>query len=399
MIDTRAFRIASVLLCALAGVVAAPHAALAQLTVNPYVDAHYEYDSNVFRVQNSQANLINLGDPTLADRDLRGLIGVDGKYQWGQQELTAQLEGRRVVYDHFTELNHNEYLANLVYDWKVTTLLDGTLQAKQEQIMAPFQLGNSDQLSLDVERKLDGTLNLNLNSDWRIETGLFAHYLKTPLQDFPDFVERDTTEQLALENHGISHLTYGIQFDHTNGRFENAPLADSYNQWDAQLTMKYSVSALSTFKGAVGYTRRDQENDSLSGITGQLSYTRQLTAKTSVSLNATRAVNSYVAAGGSELDTSGTVVVSWQATYRLGVQLTGGYTHSAFLGQFIPGSPGAVTAGRVDNQPLGSLNLTYQLFRHFKFTGYYNRSSRTSTFDPYNFTDNTVGLEVRWTLH
>lgn len=399
MLDTRAYRTAFGLLWALLGAAAAPHMALAQATLNPYADAHYEYDSNVFRVQNSQANLIALGDPTLADKDLKSVIGLDGTYLWSEQKLTATVEGRRYDYDHFTELDHNEYLADVALNWRTTSLLDGILEARQEQLMAPFQLGNSSALTIDVDRKISGTLDLNINPDWRLETGAYSHYLKSPLQDFPDFVERETSGQLALLNRSVAHLTYGITIDHLSGRFENAPTVGSYNQTDAQLTASYVVSALSTFKGALGYTKRTETGDSVSGITGLLGYTRQLTPKTSIAFNATRAVNSYVAAGGSELDTSANLVVSWQATYKLNVGLSGGYVHSTFVGQFVPGSPGSITAGRADNSPLASLNLNYQVMRHFKLHGYFNHTSRSSTVDLYNFSDNIVGIEARVSLH
>jgi hypothetical protein len=399
MLDTRVYRTAFGLLWALAGAVAAPSIALAQTTVNPYADARYEYDSNVFRVQNSQANVVAIGDPTLADRDLKGVIGLDGTYLWSEQKLTATVEGRRYDYDYFTELDHYEYLADVALNWRTSSLLDGIVEARQERLMAPFQLGNSSALTIDVDRKISGTLDLNINPDWRLEAGAYSHYLKSPLQDFPDFVERETSAQLALLNRSVAHLTYGISIDHLSGRFENAPDVGPYNQTDTQLTASYVVSALTTFKGTVGYTKRTATADSVSGITGLLGYTRQLTAKTSITFNATRAVNSYVAAGGSELDTGANLVVSWQATYRINVALTGGYVHSSFLGQFVPGSPGSITAGRTDSSPLAVLDVNYQVFRHWKLHAYFNHQSRSSTFDPYNFSDNTVGIEARVSLH
>jgi Putative beta-barrel porin 2 len=387
------------LVLGLAAVFAAPYQAFAQATFNPYADAHYEYDSNVFRVQNSQANLIAIGDPTLADKDLRGVIGLDSTYLWSAQKLTATLEGRRYVYDHFGDLDHNEYLADVAFDWKTTSLLDGIFEARQEQLMAPFANGNSTQLTVDVDRKISETLNLNVNPDWRVEAGVYSHHLKAPLQDFPDFVETETGEQLALLNRSVAHLTYGVSVDHISGRYENAPDVGSYSQTDAQFTANYTVSALSTFKGAAGYTKRTQTGDSVSGFTGLIGYTRQLTAKTSVSLNAARAVNSYVAAGGSEIDTGGTVTISWQATYRIGVELMGGYIHSTYVGESVPGSPGSVTAGRVDKSPQGALNINYQILRHLKLKGYVSYQSRSSDLDFYDYKDTTVGIEARVSLH
>jgi hypothetical protein len=381
---------------AFAAAFAAPHSAAAQATANPYASAHYEHDSNVFRVQNSHANMVALGDPTLADNDLKTVAGVDGTYLWSQQKLTATLEGRRYIYNHFTELDHNEYLADVALKWKTTSLLDGIVEARQEQLMAPFLLGNSTQLTLDVDRKISGTLDLNFNPDWRLESGVYSHNLKSPLQNFPDFVEREIGTHLALLNRSVTNLTYGITLDHISGRFENAPDVGSYKQTDAQLTLNYTVSALTSFKGAVGYTKRDQVLDSVSAVTGMLGYSRQLTAKTNFNVILTRAVNSYVAAGGSEIDTSATVGLNWQATYRVAVGLVGGYTHSAFVGQIVPGSR---TNGRVDKLPVGSLTVNYQVLRHVSLKAYLNKQSRSSDIDVYNFSDTVVGIEARVSLH
>src|ERR1700733_5497348 len=383
----------AVLACAAA--VAVPHLAVAQATANPYAGAHYEYDSNVFRVQNSHANLIAIGDPTLADEDLKAVVGADGTYLWSEQKLTATIEGRRYVYDHFSQLDHNEYLADVALKWKTTSLLDGTVEARQEQLMAPFTLGNSTQLTIDVDRKISGGLNLNFNPDWRLESEVYSHNLKSPLQNFPDFVEREVGTQLALLNRSVAHLTYGITVDHISGRFENAPDVGDYNQTDAQLTANFAISALTSFKGALGYTKRDQVADSLSAVTGMLGYTRQLTAKTNLTVNVTRAVNSYVAAGGSELDTSATLGLNWQATYKILVAISGGYTHSTFIGQFVPGS---LTVGRADNLPTGSFNVNYQIFRRALLKAYVQRQSRSSNIDIYEFGDTIVGIEARVSL-
>jgi hypothetical protein len=386
---------------ALAAALSLSHPACAQTTVSPYLDAHYEHDSNVFRVENSAANVAAIGDPTLADTDLKAVAGVDGTYLWSQQKLTATLEGRRFDYDHFTELDHNEYLAHVALDWKLTSLFDGILDARQEQYMAPFTLGNSSQLSIDVDRKIDAKANVNVTPEWRVETEAYSHNLKAPLEGFPDFVEREIGTHLALLNKSITNLSYGIALDHISGRYENAPDVGTYNQTSADLTADYTVSALSKLNASLGYTKRDQNANipGISGVTGAFGYTRKLTGKTSVSVNVTRAVNSYVAAGGSEVDTSANVSATWQATYRISVVVMGGYVHSSFIGQTIPGTvvPGAIANGRVDTSPVGQLDVNYQASRRLRLHAYATKQSRSSTIDLYNYNDTIVGIEAKLT--
>jgi len=77
------------------------------------------------------------------------------------------------------------------------------------------------------------------------------------------------------------------------------------------------------------------------------------------------------------------------------VAINGGYTHSTFAGQFVPGS---LTAGRTDNLPTGSLNINYQIFRHTLLKAYLQRQSRSSNIDIYQFGDTIVGIEARVSL-
>jgi len=379
-----------------AGSIAAAHSALAQAVFNPYVDAHYEHDSNVFRAPNSEANIVAFGDPKLDDTDLKSVIGMDAKYLWSEQKLTATVEGRRFIYDHYSNLDHNEYLADVALNWQLTSLLDGLLEARQEQTMAQFSLNNSTQLTIDVDRKINLTANLNFNPDWRLETGVYDRNLKSPLQFYPDLIEKDVGTHLGLLNRSQSNLTYGIIADHISGSYENAPTVGSFNQTSAQLTLRYTASGLSTFNGAVGYTKRDQDvaGGNISAVTGLIGYTRQLTPKTNVTVNVSRNINSYLAAGGSEIDLSSSVAVTWQATYRIGVTATVGYLHSTFEGQVIPGSN---AAGRVDKLPTESLKVIYQPLRRLQLQAYLNNSSRSSNVAEDNFSDSIVGIEAKFT--
>ena len=389
----RAFGLAIVALVA----VAVPRGALGQATASPYVDARYEYDSNVFRAPNSEALVLAIGDSKLSDSDLRYLAGVNGTYLWSGQKLTAQLEGRRFEYSHYGALDHSEYLADITLNWRLTSLLDGLVEAHQEHAMAPFYLGNSTQLTLNTDRDIGGKANFNFNPDWRLEGGILFHKLDSPLQNFPDFVERDTTTHLRLVNVSVSHLEYGIAFDRIDGRFENAVDVGPFTQNNSKLTVQYTVSALTTFNASAGYSKREQTSNggNVSGFTGDLRYTRQLTPKTSVSVDVSRAVNSYLAAAASEIDTTVTAAVNWQATYRILVALSYSYVHSNFVGQAIPG---ANDNGRIDHSPLGSLNVTYQVLRRLQLHGYVSKQSRSSNIEEFNFNDTLVGLEVKYTF-
>jgi len=375
-----------------------PLPAKAQWSASPYLDARVEHDSNVFRVANSEPLIIANGDPTLADWDQKYTAGLNATYLWSQQKLTALLEIRKQDFDHYKDLNHYEYLADVDWDWKLTSLLDGLLGYRQEKYMAPFYLGNSLNLTLDIDRRFVGKANINVAPDWRVEAGLSYRYLQAPLQFYPEFDQREFDTHVALDYLGAGYFTYGIAYDFISGAFDNAPNVGTYTQNGIALTAKYAASALTTLNAQLGYSIRDQTGfaSRVSAFTGEFKYTRQLTPKTSVNVDLSRNINSYLAGGASEVDTIIAGGVLWQATYRIGVDLNAGYTHSNFVGEAIPGSS---VNGRVDRFPTEGVDVKYQMLRHLWLKAFYTHSARTSTYDLYNFSDTIAGIEARWTFN
>ncbi|MDE2350086.1 MAG: hypothetical protein KGL92_16410 [Gammaproteobacteria bacterium] len=372
-------------------------AAHAGTTFVPYLDARIEHDSNVFRASSEAAAFAANGDPTLGDTDEEYVAGMDGTYLWSRQKLTAKIEGRRFDYKHFKSLNHNEYLAELTLDWTLSQFLDGKFDAHQERLMAAFALGNSSRLTVNVDHLASADVDLNINPSWRLVGGGYVHKLDSPLQNFPDFVQRDSNAHVGLDYLGIAKLTYGLRFDRTDGKFENAQNVGPYTQYTGALTGAYQVTGLTTLNAALGYSTRDQTGVTgrVSGITGTFAYSRQLTGKTRFSLSVTRAINSYLAAGGSEVDTTAGGELHWDATYKIHVELVYSYIRSVFVGQIIPGSS---ANGRVDRSPLEQLKVTYSILRPLMLDLYANHQSRRSNVALFNYTDTTYGLDARYSF-
>jgi len=120
-----------------------------------------------------------------------------------------------------------------------------------------------------------------------------------------------------------------------------------------------------------------------------------LTGKTRFSLQVNRAINSYLAAGGSEIDTTAGGELHWQPTYKIHVELVYSYTRSKFIGQVIPGSS---ANGRVDRSPLEQVKVTYQIFRPLLLNFYMNKQSRTSNVQLFNYSDTVYGVGGRFTF-
>jgi hypothetical protein len=378
---------------ALTGAAAWPSVAAAQASANPYATVAVEHDSNVFRVNDSPGGIAFAGEPLVGDTDEKAIVGSTGQYLWGLQKFTGTVEGRREEFDHLTDLDHYEYLLKGEFDWKLGSLFDGYVSIRQERFMAQFANNQSNTLEIDLDRNIIERVNFYATPDWRLEAGATQHTLDSPLKFFPDFDDHEVGSHAGLSYLGIANLTYGLSFDHLQGNYSYATGVSPYSQNGASLHMTYMLNGLSSFEGSAGYAKRDLGPflGDIAGWTGNIAYDRQLTAKTSIQISGERVIGSYLASGGSEIDTTGKFALTWHATYKIYATASYAYTHSTFVGQAIPGS---VATGRRDHTPAETANLTYDVFRHLQLKAYFNRQVRDSTFEFFNYYDTVYGLQA-----
>lgn len=378
--------------------------ATAAATFDPYAGFTVEHNTNLFAVPaGSTANGALSGGDTLST--LVG--GAEANWVAGRQRLYATLEARRTLYDRFSYLNHNEYLVNLGLSWKLLRIFDGTIDARQSHQIVVFadRTNVNTTLTTQTDRIVKATLDIAVSPVWLADGSVALHTADSPLPTAPAFSLREVTESAGIKYLGIANLSYGLEVNHVNGEYTGAPtnlapgfLAGGgldYKQDAAQFVANYLVTKVTTLNGAVGYTRRrlTARDDTVSGITGLLGYSRQLTGKTSVSLQFSRLINSYYNAGGSEIDTGGTFGVVWQTTPKLGVTLNLGRMHSTFEGQAIIQND---TQGRSDNSTNYGLELNYKPRQWVVIKAYGRHQVRDSNIELFNYSGNTYGIDVRF---
>jgi hypothetical protein len=360
-------------------------AAHAQTTFLPYVSTQYEHNNNVFYLPNSAAAVANNGDPTLGDSSLKTVAGTDINFLWNRQRFYSTLEGRYIDYDHFGYLSHSEYMARAGLDWKLLSAFDGAFLGSIERVMA--------QLAVNLDRHAIGRFNYRITPDWRLETNVDYHNLDSPIQGFAAYGLTETTGRAALKYAGFSKLTYGFSAEYIDGKYRNAPTPGTYNQTNLDLTMAYTASGLSSFNGAIGHTQRDQGQNqgNVSALTGDLGYTRRLSGKTSIHVDLARAVHSYIGAGGSEIDTTASVQLSYQPTFKTNMTFDYQYIWSKFVGQTIPGSD---VLGRKDRTPAATFKLSYQALRWLQIQPYASYQRRSSNEQIFNFSTSIIGIQI-----
>jgi hypothetical protein len=385
------FRILAVASVAMSGVGVAR---AGELKLQPFAIGTYEYNSNIAAVAPGDPAGILQGDPQRDDRIKRGAAGLSARYAWSRQVLTLRAEGRRYSYDHFSRLDHDESLLSADLDWQLASALDGTLAVSRERRMADLKMRLSSALVLETERDASGTLNFHLSPDWRIETGARQRDLDSPQPGFPDYGLRETVGDLALKYMGLTSWSFGLAGERLAGDYHGGTLAPNYQQTSINGTASYGDGEPTLLKAALGYTRRSNpavNTPDLSATTGLLSYARKLTGKTSVLVSYQRAVNSYVITAASEIDSTATLKVDWEATRKLSVVL--GYTHvgSTFSGETVP----LTSTPRSDQYAATSLDIGYAITRWVTISPYGLYQARTSNVSFFQYNGALVGIRVQ----
>jgi hypothetical protein len=371
------------------GVASAEVKAVAQASVD------YEHNSNIFAVPAGDPLLVAQGDLTRADTISTYQVGVAVNGAWGLQKLTANFEGREIRYNHYTDLNHSEYLGDVDFHWTLGQLFDGNFDVRRDHRMALFM--NRESTALEVDTVQDETANINfkISSDFRLEAGYLNHDSKTPLQGFADAEIEENTERLALRYTGVKDLSYGLEVSRLNGEYKDSITPSKYHQDNVDLVVGYGATgSISQLTGSVGYSKREYDGSdaTTSGITGSIAYARQVTAKTAVKAELRRAINIYVVGGGTETDTSASLGATWAATGLITVAANTAYIHAAFGPQ---AAGAAQDAGRSDNYTQVNLSVGYQMLRWLSLRTYGRYETRHSNRQNFDYDGTMVGIELR----
>lgn len=368
--------------------------AMADGYLDPYAAEDIEHNTNVFDLPSISPLPVGKHGPTLADTFFETRAGLTGQYLVDQDKFFGTAEFRRFIYQNFTVLDHNEDLFDGGLKWKSGSDLDGLLEYKHEERMVNFQdLTASTELILETENTATGSLNLNVTPEWRVESKLQDHLLDSPRFEVPGLSLHEDSVTEGLKYIGVANLSAGFQASYLDGRYNHDPLAldPYYHQLTGGLAADYLVSGLTDFSGTVGYTHRADPTDAgLSGVTGSLGYRHSLSAKTTVNLTVSRALNTYLTTGGNEIDTIAGAALNYQLTYKMLLRLGYSYTESKFPGTPYEGS----IIDRVDHYQIGTVDLTYQVLHWLSIRPYARYQSRHSNDDIYTFQGNIVGVEL-----
>lgn len=382
------------LICTAFVALALPIRAHAQFTGNASATGQFESNSNVFALESGFAQP---GTNNFRRSDTYYAYGadMDGHYLWSRQQIYVTASTKEYDYQHFTELNHNDYKVDAGLIWKLGELLDGKLDVTRTHTMAPFLdlAGSVLALSLVTEQRETALIGLKLNSVWKVEGSAYTSKTDQPIPGEPNLQLTQSSAKASIEYLGVGGLTSGLTAGYLSGDYSgsNGTMDPSFSQSTVGFLAKYKHSR-STFEGQVGYSRRVSSTgiDNTSGVTGLFDIKQQLTPKTSVTFKIDRAINSYFLNSGSEIDTEAGAGVNWQATYKLAASLGYTFTYRDYPRQ----GNNPVGTDRVDIQEYWTLGINYQPQRWLQIRPYANFQTRRSTFIGGAFDSTVFGVYV-----
>jgi hypothetical protein len=385
---------------------AAPGCAFAQLALTAAGDTQYEYNSNVFDLA---AGDVVPGATNSRHSDSFIAYGgkLDATYLLSQQQFHFLVLATEYHYDHFSELTHNEYTLDGAWNWKLGRTLDGLFEVSRVRSMVSLFNLIQAQLALQTEQRETGKIGFQFVPDWRAEASGYTRKIDEPLQGAPNLSLTESSGTGALKYTGTAGITAGVSAGYVQGNFSGnvfngitTAVAPAYHQTNADLTATDIVTGLSTFTGSLGYSRRTSAAsvnggiNTLSGATGDLDYKRAVSAKTTVELDLSRQINSYITNTGSVIDSIGTLNVNWQATYKIGVTLGYIYTYQQMPGQGDTPSGAANGTERVDRFNYFSLAVDYEAMPWLSLKPYVHFQNRNSrNFTGGNFDATVVGAQ------
>jgi hypothetical protein len=190
----------------------------------------------------------------------------------------------------------------------------------------------------------------------------------------------------ALRYLGVANLAAGIDVEYLSGTYRHDSLAlnPKYDQTTVSLAGTYVISGLTDFKGAIGYTRRNDRSTTggQSALTGNLDYRRALSPKTTLDLNLNWSVNSYLTTGSNELDTPGSYTFATTVCYS--------WTNSSFSQSAVNGQD-----TRVDHFQTANAELNYLVLRWLSIRPYARYLTRSSSQGLFEFNGTIVGIEIQ----
>ncbi|MDP2266947.1 MAG: putative exosortase B-associated extracellular polysaccharide biosynthesis transporter EpsL, partial [Thiobacillus sp.] len=312
-------------------------------TFRPFVSYARYYDSNLYRLAESEYSLV----PQLSDQYGVLSAGVNVNWKPGRQQILASASKNQVRFARNTRLDYDGSDYQLKWNWRLGNHWSGQVGATESVTQSSF----SDvgiQFKNQVTRE-----NQFVNADWqfhpRWNAGLGAATNTATNSTYPqslaDYEDASVSATLGYATPKGSKLRG--EFRRVKGEYPNRLLPGSsvdprYTHTEYNLLGDWSVSGKLIARGKIGHVQR--ENDTLSqrdfsGLAGRLSADYFPSGKTMLNWALYREIaNSDDLNATYQLSSGTSLGAAWLATSKITLRANATYENRSFQGD--PGGGG-----------------------------------------------------------
>ncbi|ACV34201.1 XrtB/PEP-CTERM-associated polysaccharide biosynthesis outer membrane protein EpsL [Accumulibacter sp.] len=369
-------------------------------------------DNNLFRLPDGLSPVINGVPGSRGDTLSSTQLGLRFAHTYGRQDLRANVNYAINKYREYAYLDYNPLNLGLNMDWQVGNHWRGSLVAEQAQSLTNFANTRGFQQTTNTYRRSGGDANYWWHPDWATGVGVYALQNRysgnsQPLDDYDAAVA-----ELKLTYQPRSGNRVGLLYRHTDASYPNRStpvlglslLDTGFGQEDLRATANWQLSGASRLDGQLGFTRLRYDvlsNRDFQGVTGNLNYAWQPSAKTSLNAAVSREIGprqdvtgDYVA--NYVLTSSVTLAPTWLATEKTSLQATVKWLNEVYPG--VPLGLSSVFPRREDRTWLLGLTAGYNPTRKLSFRMAVQQQKRDSNYpgDQYNDTTASITGALTW---
>jgi hypothetical protein len=374
-------------LIACACALAAGHAAAQS---NPFYFRASEtltYDSNVFRVPESQGR----SRDGISSTNLTA--GIDQPY--GRQRWLASAGLTANVYKNQDLLNNTGYDLLLGLDWSALSRWSGDVRIESTQQLADFE-NYGAQFNVDRRKNLerDNTVNLRaqygLAALWVLEGSLAHRDVNFSDNAFDDREYRQDQVGFGAAYQPSDLLRLGLAARYTDGRYPQGTGTgpDKFKRDDIDLTANWKASGLSTIDARISATHENHtplDQRDFRGVTGSIGWNYRPTGKTTIDVRLARDTGTRGNGVPVQIDPTVTAsyltdarlsnridaAVRWDATAKITVRARAAYSRDRFDDRFTTNVAGQGGIARVNGDSGNTRNylvgVSYQATRAWSF--------------------------------
>jgi hypothetical protein len=360
-----------------------------------------EYNSNPIELSAIEAPFFASGGLSdLDDISESAGVGIGLKFGGGGP-LQSQLQGSfsHSRSERFDKLGHSDYSVGGNVDWRLGETTSMSLMGGQ--IRSPVRQADvgGERTVQKTSSTAAGTIRFLATPHLQVALSPSWSGADLPLANAPDFRFRQVSGSVAVGFLSTGPLVPGVDFTETRSRNSGIAGASRYRTRNMSGTLNYRIGGFSTLSLSLGRAERKTEANALTasrseaGVSGSLSYQRQLSPKTSFNVNAFRSYQQYDAGANLSVDTGMSVGANWAATPRLGVAVSSQATWSRIDG-LVTNIPSSVPVARRDLMRVFSVDLAYTTTRRLAVGLHVQRRVRASEDWLAQFGATSVGLNL-----